>query len=110
MEIVRTRSYEVACRRLIKLGATERDIEAMEIDICHHPDAGAVIPGSGGLRKVRFGFASRGKRGGGRTIYYAMTQDGLIYLLFAYAKGDQEDLTADQKRMFKVLIKELTRG
>ena len=50
-----------------------------------------------------------GKRGGGRTIYYAVTEDETVYLLVAYAKVATSDLTARRMRLFKDLVEELTR-
>ena len=64
-------------------------------------------PDPNGLRKIRFGYGGRGKSGGGRTIYYVMLDDETVYLLVAYAKVDKEDLTADEKRLFRTLIEEL---
>ena len=108
MEIVRTSAYAAALKRLKKLGATSRDIVAMEDAIARAPEAGAVVRGTNGLRKIRFGYGGRGKSGGGRTIYYVMLDDEVVYLLVAYAKADKEDLTADEKRLFSALIEELT--
>lgn len=81
----------------------------MEDRIAADPNAGAVIKGSGGMRKIRFGFGQSGKSGGGRTIYYAITDDDVVYLITAYAKVDQDDLSADEIKLFKTLIEELTR-
>lgn len=110
MEIVRTRAYSASLKRLTKLGATADDIVAMENAIAASPETGDVIPGSGGLRKVRFGFAGKGKRGGGRSIYYAITSDEVVYMLVAYAKADKEDLTAAERKLFAELVKELNNG
>lgn len=109
MEIVRTQTYLRNLKRLRKLGATGADVLAMEDRIAADPNAGAVIKGSGGMRKIRFGFGQSGKSGGGRTIYYAITDDDVVYLITAYAKADQDDLSADEIKLFKTLIKELTR-
>jgi hypothetical protein len=57
-----------------------------------HPDAGDVIPGSGGCRKVRWSTTGRGKRGGVRVIYFNQPVDGLIWLLLIYAKGVQDNV------------------
>jgi hypothetical protein len=108
MELIRTTAYANALKRLKKLGASEREIIAMEDAIARAPEAGSVIRSTNGLRKIRFAFGNRGKSGGGRTIYYAMLNDEVIYLIVAYAKSDKADLTADEKKMFSVLIKELT--
>ena len=107
MELIRTTAYANALKRLKKLGASEREIIAMENAIARTPEAGSVIRSTNGLRKIRFAFGNRGKSGGGRTIYYAMLNDEVIYLIVAYAKSDKDDLTADEKKMFSALIKEL---
>lgn len=107
MEIVRTVAYSSALKRLKKLGASSSEIIAMENAIATTPEVGAVIRGTNGLRKVRFGFGGRGKSGGGRTIYYVMLNDDIVYLLVAYAKADKSDLTAEEKRLFSALLEEL---
>ena len=107
MELVRTRYYEAGLKRLAKLGASASDIDKMEAALGADPAAGDVIPGTGGLRKVRFAFGQSGKRGGGRTIYYALTSQGLVYLLAAFAKADKADLTGTEKKLLKAMIKEL---
>lgn len=71
-----------------------------------NPDAGDLIPRSGGLRKIRVGVAGRGKRGGARVIYYWVTAKSQIYMLVAYAKNVQEDLTEDQLRVMRALVKQ----
>lgn len=70
------------------------------------PDAGAVIPGTGGLRKIRWQGSGRGKRGGVRVIYYWATADDVILMLVAYPKSERDDLTADQKTVLAALVKE----
>ncbi len=71
-----------------------------------HPQAGDLIPGAGGLRKVRIPLAGRGKRGGARVISYVVNSRG-VYLLLAYAKNDQGDLTSDQARILARMIETL---
>jgi len=107
MEIIRTSAYAAALKRLKKLGASSDDIIAMENAIAGAPETGVIIRGTNGLRKIRFGYGGRGKSGGGRTVYYVMLDDEAVYLLVAYAKVDKEDLTADEKRLFRTLIEEL---
>jgi hypothetical protein len=67
------------------------------------PDLGELMPGTGGLRKMRWASPSqgRGKRGGIRIIYYWYVSDSLIYLLMAYPKSKREDLSAQQKQMLR---------
>jgi hypothetical protein len=59
-----------------------------------HPEGGKIIPGSGGLRKLRWAAKGHGKRGGVRVIYFWWMADDRILLLDIYAKGEQEDLAA----------------
>ncbi len=70
------------------------------------PLAGDVILGLQGIRKVRFGFGGRGKRGGGRAIYFLQVSDEIIVMLTAYAKNEQDDLTAKQKKQALSVRKE----
>ncbi|TVQ18570.1 MAG: hypothetical protein EA382_17575 [Spirochaetaceae bacterium] len=70
------------------------------------PDQGALIRGTGGLRKMRWGGHGRGKRGGLRLIYYWDKTTETIYMLYVYAKTDQEDLTPQQCRLLSRLVRE----
>jgi len=110
VEIVRTQSYLAGLKRLKKLGAGDGDILTMENAIAADPSAGDVIPGSGGMRKMRFGYAGKGDRGGGRTIYYVVVDKDTTYLLVTYPKVDKDDLSAKELKLFKALVKELTHG
>ena len=71
------------------------------------PDAGDLIENTGGLRKVRWSQQSRGKgkRSGIRVIYYWRVSESLIYMLFAYSKDEQDDLSARQKKVLAELVK-----
>ena len=69
--------------------------------IAASPDAGAVIPGSGGLRKIRWGQSGRGKRGGVRVIYYNRLANGEIWLLLVYDKTVQENIPPHILRKIK---------
>jgi len=65
------------------------------------PDAGNVIKGSGGMRKLRWAGSGRGKRGGLRVIYYWWVAQDRISLLLMYPKNEMDDLTADQLKLLK---------
>jgi mRNA-degrading endonuclease RelE of RelBE toxin-antitoxin system len=65
------------------------------------PETGDLIPGSGGVRKVRWGVKGRGKRGGVRVIYYARTRQGQIWMLTLYAKNVAESIPAHVLRQIK---------
>ena len=68
------------------------------------PDAGDLIPGARGLRKLRWTMTGRGKCGGARVIYYWLSDDDRIYLVHAYAKNETTDLTPAQIRQLAALM------
>lgn len=70
------------------------------------PDAGSVIRGSHGLRKLRWQTPGRGKRGGVRVIYYWIRDEDVIYLLTVYPKTRQDNLTPQQLRILSRLVQE----
>jgi hypothetical protein len=86
----------------------DEDYRGLQSHLIKSPDAGAVIRGSGGVRKVRWGAGTKGKSGGVRVIYYWVKADHQIFFLTIYGKGEKENLsTADLKRVIK-LLEELT--
>ena len=105
MRIIRTTVFTKALK---KLGASAADLDALETAIAANPQAGDVIPGMGGARKIRFSMAGKGKRGGGRAIYVAVVRQDTVYLLTAYAKAKKEDLTPADKAALRALIEILT--
>lgn len=78
----------------------------LQLALLLRPDAGVVIPRSGGLRKLRWGHRGGGKRGGLRIIYFWYPEDDVIYMLLAYSKTKQKDLTPEQLRILRRLVKE----
>jgi hypothetical protein len=106
MRVVRTRVFERRARRLF----TEAEIAEIEVLVAAAPLAGVVIPGSGGLRKLRAAASGRGKRGGARVIYVHLVAPSVIYLLTVYAKADQEDLSAEDLRQWAKFASELKRA
>ena len=67
------------------------------------PLAGDVIPGTGGVRKLRFRAAGTGKSGGSRVVYYYLDEDIPLYALLAYAKAARTDLTSEERRTVATL-------
>ena len=78
----------------------------LQLSLLLRPEAGAVIKGGGGLRKVRYGRSGAGKRGGMRVIYYWEPQTETFFMLFAYAKNVQDDLTPAQLKTLRGVVEE----
>ena len=102
MEFIETKVFTKQITELLG----DDDYRALQDALVLRPEAGDVIPGAGGLRKVRWTAEGRGKRGGIRVIYYFKNDRGQIYFLVAYQKNQQEDLTSDQKSKLVQLVKE----
>lgn len=85
---------------------TDDDERMLEQKLIENPDAGDLVRGTGGARKVRVGRseAGRGTRGGARVIYYFRSRIGRVHLLVAYAKGDADDLSKAGKDLIKAYI------
>lgn len=93
------------------LNFTDEELTAIQEAILEDPRRGDVIPGGRGLRKLRAAIRGRGKRGGARVVYYVWNERDRCYLIFAYAKNEQGDLTRAQlKTLAAVLDKELDDG
>ena len=74
---------------------------ALQGFLSSHPEAGDIIRGTGGIRKIRWTMSGRGKRGGSRVVYYWVTARDHIYLLTVYAKGVKDDLTAAEREAWR---------
>jgi hypothetical protein len=72
-----------------------------------NPDAGDLIKGGGGIRKLRWGRPGGGKRGGIRTIYFWREEQGKILMLVAYPKSRKDNLTVKEATVLRDLVKEL---
>jgi hypothetical protein len=66
--------------------------------IAANPEAGDVIPGASGARKVRWAASGRGKRGGARVIYFNQLEDGLVILIAVYAKAEKSNMATKKIR------------
>jgi len=80
---------------------TDEEYSKLQNSLIENPEAGDLIPGSGGVRKLRWAFAGRGKRGGLRIIYYAQTRQGRIWMLTLYAKNVMGNISANVLRQIK---------
>jgi hypothetical protein len=76
----------------------------MEAAICADPLGAPIIPGSGGIRKIRWAAPGKGKRGGVRVIYFFNVSPSVVYLLTAYAKAEREDLKPGDLRAWARLV------
>lgn len=82
-------------------------IDALALYLIRHPDAGDLIPGAGGVRKLRWAAKGKGKRGGARIIYIYLLVAARIYLLRCYAKNVKTDLTTDEKKELRQIAAHL---
>lgn len=102
VEFKRFRLFEKSCAGLF----TEQDVFELELALVADPEAGDLIPGAKGLRKIRRPLMGRGKRGGARVIYYPIVSEHQILLLYAYAKNQCGDLTPAQAKQLVQLVQE----
>ena len=84
---------------------SDDDYAALQQHLVEHPDAGAMIPASGGVRKIRWCGSGRGKRGGSRLIYYWDCGERIL-MLYVYLKNERENLTPDQVRLMRQIAEE----
>ncbi len=106
MEFIETSVFT----RIITQLMPDDDYRAMQEAMIAQPDIGSIIKGTGGLRKFRWKLNGTGKRGGSRIIYYWQVSEDTFYMLYAYTKNQQTDLTEDQKKVLAELAKELRNG
>ncbi len=80
---------------------SDEEYAALQQSLIVNPDAGDVIPGAGGVRKLRWGVAGRGKRGGIRVIYFLRLRHGEIWMLTLYAKNVADNISANVLKKIK---------
>ena len=97
------RESKAFSRRLAELMSDE-DFRLLQVSLLLRPDQGKVIPRGGGLRKMRWALAGRGKSGGARVIYCWFVAQAVIYLLLIYSKNEQEDLTPEQLKLLRKTV------
>jgi hypothetical protein len=91
LTIIETPTFQ----KLVSSIWTEDELDAFKVWLAQQPVVGEVIPGAGGLRKVRWSRAGMGKRGGARVIYLTQLQDGSLALLMIYTKSKFDNLTKE---------------
>lgn len=94
--------------RLLRDHLDDEEYRGLQAHLIEHPDAGAVIRETGGVRKVRWRSRGKGKSGGVRVIYYWVKADEQIFFLTIYGKSQKEDLTSQDLRKISKLLEELT--
>ena len=102
MEFIETPTFT----RLVLAVMADDDYAQLQATLMLRPDLGKVITGGGGIRKVRWAGCGRGKRGGLRFIYYWQTNEERIWMLLVYPKNERDDLTPEQLRQLRILVKE----
>src|SRR5258706_13526295 len=92
--------------KLVHQYLSDDEYRELQLHLANDPEAGDVIPGTGGFRKLRWADARRGKgrRGGLRIIYYYLHFDRQIWLMTLYDKDEVSDLTISEKRALKAAI------
>ncbi len=99
--VVETPTFLAATRKLM-----DEDERAALVDfLAVHPQAGDLIQGAGGVRKLRWALEGRGKRGGARVIYFYHSEHLPLFLITAYAKNVRADLSQSERNEFRQLAK-----
>ena len=95
MAVIETESFLASAARL---GISETERTALIIYLAVNPEAGVVMPETGGVRKLRWALPGRGKSGGARVIYYYHNESITLYALDIYAKNQKANLSAAEKK------------
>ena len=88
-----------------ELGLSDESLRELQNILLKNPKAGDTIQGTGGLRKIRIPLENTGKRSGGRVLYVDIELKETIYFVNVYTKNEKDDLTEDEKKAFKAVIK-----
>lgn len=94
-------------KRWNEIGFGETELTQLQIMLLKDPESGPVIEGTGGIRKVRFPIENRGKRGSVRVCYTDFADYEVIYLITAFTKNEQSNLTDEEKNVLRKLVKSL---
>jgi mRNA-degrading endonuclease RelE of RelBE toxin-antitoxin system len=101
-----TSRFERDAKRLL----TQQERAMVRDAIASNPERHPVIPGTGGVRKARWGRRDKGKSGGVRLIYYYWGSDDEVYLLHIYAKSAQAEMSAVDRKVVKTFVEGLKRA
>ena len=86
------------------LGCNDDDLLELQKAICDHPQGHPVIRGTGGVRKIRVTLDDRGKSGGARVLYVDFVVRGVVGLLYAYSKGNKENISDNERKILKTMV------
>ena len=86
------------------------ELDELKSYLMLHPDKGDVIPGTGGIRKMRWASGNKGKRGGARVIYFYHVVGTTIYLMTCYTKNEQADISLAVKKQLKAMAELIKKG
>ena len=92
-----------------RLGLTDIDLQDLQKALSENPEAGDLIQGTGGLRKLRFALPNRGKSGGVRVLYVDYAFYGKAALMNVYAKSEQDNITDEEKQRYRKQIELLSK-
>lgn len=91
-------------KRWKEMGLTEEDLRRLQSELLEDPKVGAVMQGTGGLRKMRFSFNNIGKSGASRIIYIDFEVYEKIFLITAYTKNEKDNLSKEERNDLKQLV------
>ena len=94
-------------KRWKQIGAGDDELQELQSIILANPKVGPVIEGAGGIRKLRFAFNHKGKSGSIRVCYLDFEEYGLTYLITAFKKNEQQNISEAEKNNLKKLVKVL---
>ena len=94
-------------KRWKEIGLGDDELIKLQVMLLKDPESGPVMEGTGGIRKVRFPVANKGKSGSVRVCYTDFAEYEVIYLITAFEKSDKENLTSEEKIVLKKLVKSL---
>lgn len=94
--------------KLVERDLDDDEYAALQVVLVGNPEAGVVIPGTGGVRKLRWAARGKGKRGGARVIYFVRMRSGIIWMLDIYRKAVREDISARVLRRMREELEDAT--
>jgi RelE toxin of RelE / RelB toxin-antitoxin system len=104
--VVETPSYLADAERLFSSAERAAIVDCLAAD----PACGVIVPGTGGIRKVRFGFGGRGKSGGARIVYLFSGEDLPVFLVAVFAKNEKDNLSMAERNALGKMVDAMVRS